>query len=65
MRERWPDIALQVDANTAYSLADEHVAALKSLDAFDLLLVEQPLPEDDVRRPCGARAADLDADLPR
>ena len=48
VRERWPEIALQVDANTAYSLADEHVAALKSLDAFELLLVEQPLPEDDV-----------------
>ncbi len=48
VRERWPDIALQVDANTAYSLAEEHVAALKALDEFDLLLVEQPLPEDDV-----------------
>ncbi len=48
VRERWPDIALQVDANTAYSLSDEHVAALKSLDEFDLLLIEQPLPEDDV-----------------
>ena len=41
-------IPLQVDANTAYSLAEEHVAALKALDEFDLLLVEQPLPEDDV-----------------
>jgi O-succinylbenzoate synthase len=48
VRERWPDISLQVDANTAYSLAEEHVAALKALDEFDLLLVEQPLPEDDV-----------------
>ena len=48
VRERWPDIALQVDANAAYSLTSEHVAALRALDAFDLLLVEQPLPEDDV-----------------
>ncbi len=48
VRERWPEIALQVDANTAYSLSDEHVDALKSLDSFDLLLIEQPLPEDDV-----------------
>ena len=48
VRERWPDIALQVDANTAYSLAEDDIAALKSLDEFDLLLVEQPLPEDDV-----------------
>ena len=48
VRERWPDILLQVDANAAYSLADEHVAALAALDSFELLLVEQPLPEDDV-----------------
>jgi O-succinylbenzoate synthase len=46
VRERWPDILLQVDANTAYTLADaRHLA---KLDAFDLLLIEQPLPEDDV-----------------
>jgi len=47
VRERHPDIPLQVDANTAYTLADaRHLARL---DAFDLLLIEQPLPEDDVR----------------
>jgi O-succinylbenzoate synthase len=41
------DILLQVDANTAYRLSDaRHLARL---DAFDLLLIEQPLPEDDVR----------------
>jgi O-succinylbenzoate synthase len=35
-----------VDANTAYSLADaRHLA---ELDAFALLLIEQPLPEDQV-----------------
>ena len=40
-------VLLQVDANTAYSLADaRHLARL---DAFDLLLIEQPLPEDDLR----------------
>ncbi len=48
VRERWPDILLQVDANAAYSLADGHVTALAALDSFELLLVEQPLPEDDV-----------------
>ena len=48
VRERWPDILLQVDANAAYSLADEHVAALAALDEFALLLVEQPLPEEDI-----------------
>ncbi len=47
VRERFGDIGLQVDANTAYTLADaRHLARL---DPFDLLLIEQPLPEDDVR----------------
>jgi O-succinylbenzoate synthase len=47
VRERFGDeLALQVDANTAYRLVDaRHLA---KLDAFDLLLIEQPLPEDDV-----------------
>jgi O-succinylbenzoate synthase len=46
VRERFPDILLLVDANTAYKLADaRHLA---KLDDFDLLLIEQPLPEDDV-----------------
>jgi O-succinylbenzoate synthase len=48
VRERFgDDVLLQVDANTAYSLSDaRHLARL---DPFDLLLIEQPLPEDDVR----------------
>jgi len=47
VRERFGDIGLQVDANTAYTLGDaRHLA---KLDPFDLLLIEQPLPEDDVR----------------
>src|SRR3954449_7565540 len=48
VRERFGhDLLLQVDANTAYTLADaRHLARL---DPFDLLLIEQPLPEDDVR----------------
>lgn len=47
VRERFGDILLQVDANTAYTLADaRHLA---KLDPFDLLLMEQPLPEDDIR----------------
>jgi O-succinylbenzoate synthase len=40
------DVLLQVDANTAYTLADaQHLARL---DEFDLLLIEQPLDEEDV-----------------
>jgi O-succinylbenzoate synthase len=47
VRERFGDVPLQVDANTAYVLGDaRHLARL---DDFDLLLLEQPLPEDDVR----------------
>jgi O-succinylbenzoate synthase len=47
VRERFGDeLLLQVDANTAYTLADaRHLA---QLDPFDLLLIEQPLPEDDI-----------------
>ena len=41
-------IPLQVDANAAYTLADARTLA--RLDAFDLLLIEQPLPEDDIRQ---------------
>jgi o-succinylbenzoate synthase len=41
-----PDLKLQVDANTAYTLAD--AAHLARLDEFDLLLIEQPLPEEQV-----------------
>jgi len=48
VRERFgDDVLLQVDANTAYTLADaRHLARL---DPFGLLLVEQPLDEEDVR----------------
>jgi O-succinylbenzoate synthase len=46
VRERFGDVLLQVDANTAYTLAD--APHLAQLDAFNLLLIEQPLPEDQV-----------------
>jgi o-succinylbenzoate synthase len=46
VRGRFGDVPLQVDANTAYSLSD--AAHLAELDAFNLLLIEQPLPEDQV-----------------
>ena len=48
VRERHgPDLLLQVDANTAYRLGD--ALQLARLDEFGLLLLEQPLPEDDLR----------------
>ena len=46
VRRAYPDLHLQVDANSAYTL--ETAAALKPLDNLDLLLIEQPLYEDDI-----------------
>lgn len=41
-----PDMPLQVDANTAYTRTDgQHLARL---DEFNMLLIEQPLPEHDI-----------------
>ena len=47
VRSRFGDVVLQVDANTAYTLGD--ASHLARLDAFDLLLIEQPLGEDDIQ----------------
>ena len=46
VRDAFGAIALQVDANSAYTLADADTLA--ELDRFDLLLIEQPLQEDDL-----------------
>ncbi len=46
VRRAYPDLRLQVDANSAYTL--ENAGALKPLDDLDLLLIEQPLYEDDI-----------------
>jgi O-succinylbenzoate synthase len=46
VRERFPDILLSVDANSAYTLAD--TGHLRELDAFNLLMIEQPLGEEDI-----------------
>ena len=47
VRTSFGAIPLMVDANGAYTLADApHLAAL---DAFDLLMIEQPLEYDDLR----------------
>jgi len=46
VRSRFPDLALQVDANGSYTLAAaDH---LGGLDEFGLLLCEQPLADDDL-----------------
>ena len=46
VRDAFGAIPLQIDANSAYSLADTDTLA--ELDRFDLLLIEQPLQEDDI-----------------
>ena len=46
VRDRFGSIPLMVDANAAYTLADAgHLAAL---DAFGLMMIEQPLDYDDI-----------------
>jgi len=46
VRERFPDLPLMVDANGDYTLSDaEH---LRSLDAFGLTMIEQPLGYHDI-----------------
>jgi len=46
VREQFPHLALQVDGNGAYTMSD--VGTFAALDAFDLLLVEQPFADDDL-----------------
>lgn len=46
VREAWPDLLLQVDANSIYTLAD--AGHLAQLDGLNLLLIEQPLAHDDI-----------------
>ena len=46
VRRCYPDILLSVDANCAYTMADEK--HLKALDFSDLLMIEQPLDHDDL-----------------
>lgn len=46
VRSRWPDIVLSVDANSAYTVGEtEH---LRKFDQFNLLMIEQPLWNDDI-----------------
>jgi o-succinylbenzoate synthase len=46
VRNSFPDIRLMGDANSAYTLAD--VSLFKTLDKFNLMMVEQPLAHDDI-----------------
>jgi len=46
IRSRWADIVLSVDANSAYTL--DQVEHLRKFDAFNLLMIEQPLWDDEI-----------------
>ena len=46
LREEYPDIRLQVDANSCYTLKETELLA--SMDNFNLELIEQPLAHDDI-----------------
>ncbi|MDP4086277.1 MAG: o-succinylbenzoate synthase [Bacillota bacterium] len=46
IRRYYPDIPLMADANSSYTIKD--IEQLKSLDQFNLLMIEQPLGHDDL-----------------
>jgi len=46
IREKYPHLMLMADANSAFSLAD--IDLFKTLDEFNLLMIEQPLGYDDL-----------------
>ena len=46
VRGKFPDLMLQVDANSAYQLDDSHI--FTAMDDQDLILIEQPLADDDL-----------------
>ncbi|MFO8033781.1 MAG: o-succinylbenzoate synthase [Candidatus Bipolaricaulota bacterium] len=46
VRERYPDLPLTVDANASYTLDD--ALHLKEIDAYGLVMIEQPLAIDDL-----------------
>ncbi len=46
VRREYPEIKLMADANSAYTLAD--LELLRSLDDFNLTMIEQPLQWDDI-----------------
>jgi O-succinylbenzoate synthase len=46
VREKFPEIRLMADANSAYTLSD--VALFKEMDQYKLMMIEQPLAHDDI-----------------
>jgi O-succinylbenzoate synthase len=46
VRKRFPEVKLMADANSAYRLEDAEL--LKKFDAYNLMMIEQPLEWDDM-----------------
>lgn len=46
IRKKFGDIPLMADANSSYTLAD--IDVFKKLDNYNLLMIEQPLADDDI-----------------
>jgi O-succinylbenzoate synthase len=46
VRRHFGDIPLMLDANSAYTLSD--IPLFKELDAYNLMMIEQPLAHDDI-----------------
>ncbi|PZL72108.1 o-succinylbenzoate synthase [Enterococcus plantarum] len=45
IRQKFPDISIMVDANSAYTIQD--IPHLKQLDAYNLAMIEQPFAAND------------------
>ncbi|MCW8994713.1 MAG: o-succinylbenzoate synthase [Psychromonas sp.] len=46
LRKEFPELLLQVDANSSYEL--KHISLFKEMDNYNLLLIEQPLGYEDI-----------------
>lgn len=46
IRRHFPKVPLMADANSSYELKD--ISRIKELDAFKLMMIEQPLADDDI-----------------
>lgn len=46
VRKEFPDVPIMADANSAYTLQD--IDKLKALEEFNLMMIEQPLGNDDI-----------------
>jgi len=46
VRERYPDMVIHIDCNSAYRLSD--LALFQELDRYHLAMIEQPLAHDDL-----------------